>query len=181
MDNNHGFIINDGVLSGYTGKATEIVIPNGVKAIGDSAFENRSELVAVTVPGSVEHIGKAAFYGCTALERLVLKSGTHTIENDAFGECEALSRIMIEDGAGSVDIKPFEGTPWGDALIDLRTKAHNVRNGLCRHCGGTFDRYGQCTECGAARDYMNYGELPDNAWGAFIREEYLECERKGSD
>ena len=45
----------------------DVVIPDGVTDIGDSAFRGRSGLTNVTVPSSVTHIGAFAFEGCTSL------------------------------------------------------------------------------------------------------------------
>ena len=50
----------------------DVVIPDGVSDIGDSAFRGRSGLTGVTVPSSVTHIGTFAFEGCTSLARVRL-------------------------------------------------------------------------------------------------------------
>ena len=59
-------------LTGYTGKATNLVIPyelNGyrVSIIGKNAFANQFQLKSVTIPEGVTSIEGNAFYGCTGL------------------------------------------------------------------------------------------------------------------
>ena len=57
------FIINDsGVLTGYRGSATDVVIPDGVTEIGRRAFDGH-ELDSVRVPASVQTLAEEAFYG----------------------------------------------------------------------------------------------------------------------
>ena len=49
------FTIVDGVVTGYTGKASEIVIPDGVTAIGKEAFKN-ANINSVVIPDSCTQI-----------------------------------------------------------------------------------------------------------------------------
>ncbi len=58
-------IIANGVLEKYTGKDEEVVIPDGVTAIGDWAFAWAS-VKKVIIPDSVTRIGNGAFYKCSA-------------------------------------------------------------------------------------------------------------------
>ena len=56
------YVIQDGVLTKYTGEATDIAIPDGVTVIGRNAFEN-TYVEHVWVPASVQVLGSHAFSG----------------------------------------------------------------------------------------------------------------------
>ena len=54
------FIIEDGVLKEYVGEESDVVIPDGVTAIGDEAFYG-CDMETVFIPDSVISIGEGAF------------------------------------------------------------------------------------------------------------------------
>ena len=54
----------------------KIVIPKGVKSIGNEAFWNCSSLTSIEIPESVESIGSWAFADCDSLESVIFKGKT---------------------------------------------------------------------------------------------------------
>jgi len=56
------YVISDGVLTKYTGEATDIAIPDGVTVIGRNAFD-KTYVEHVWVPASVQVLGSSAFGG----------------------------------------------------------------------------------------------------------------------
>lgn len=60
---NGGFVINGGVLTDYTGTASEITIPSGVVEIGSGAFRDCTSIRKVTIPAFVKKIGYESFSG----------------------------------------------------------------------------------------------------------------------
>ncbi len=64
------FRIIDGVLKEYSGSEASVVIPEGVKEIGDGAFEGCTSLASVSIPEGVKEIGDGAFEGCTSLTEI---------------------------------------------------------------------------------------------------------------
>lgn len=76
-------IVGDGVLLGYNGSDTDVVIPNGVKYIGD-AFRDYIPLHTVTIPDSVTIIGALAFSGCNSMAEAIIPDSVIKISDSAF-------------------------------------------------------------------------------------------------
>lgn len=75
--------------------AGDVVIPEGVTAIGDNAFLGCEELTDVVIPSTVNSIGNSAFCNCIGLEEITIPEGVTSIGNNAFGGCGNLETIHI--------------------------------------------------------------------------------------
>ncbi|MBQ8020276.1 MAG: leucine-rich repeat domain-containing protein [Paludibacteraceae bacterium] len=76
-------------------ECTSVVIPDGVKEIGDYAFYKIFYgLTSVTLPESLESIGEMAFAGCDKLTTAELSSNLKTLGYGAFMYCEKLDLII---------------------------------------------------------------------------------------
>ena len=78
------FVIKDGVLEKYTGSGGDVVIPNGVKTIGNWAFRNCLSLCNISIPDSVTSIGDEAFSWCHGLEHITIPESVTSIGDEAF-------------------------------------------------------------------------------------------------
>ena len=58
---------------------TEVVIPEGVKSIGDSAFQYCERLKSIVIPEGVKRIGRHAFSYCTSLASIVISEGVESV------------------------------------------------------------------------------------------------------
>jgi len=77
----------------------DIVIPEGVTSIGDSAFFDCSGLKSVTIPSGVTSIGDSAFAGCSGLKSVTIPSSVMSIGRKAFYDCSGLGDgVVIRDG-----------------------------------------------------------------------------------
>lgn len=72
----------------------DIVLPSGLKAIGDSAFYECDSLSTVALPQSLETIGADAFSSCDRLSSVTL-GGVKDIGDNAFLNCPNLEAIVI--------------------------------------------------------------------------------------
>ena len=80
------------VLTGYTGKKEDLVIParlNGmaVTAIGAEAFKGKTALMTVTLPETIIEIGDYAFFRCENLTYVNLPAGIREIGRNPFASC----------------------------------------------------------------------------------------------
>ena len=120
MSNLFEFVIKNGVLEKYKGPGGDVVIPDGVTSIGDSAFKNCRTLTSVTIPDSVTSIGDRAFDGCRALKKIyftnlvawmgisgLMKLTDHNRELYLNGE--PLREIVIPKGLTSISEGAFYG------------------------------------------------------------------------
>ncbi|MDE7140857.1 MAG: leucine-rich repeat domain-containing protein, partial [Treponemataceae bacterium] len=89
------WVIRNGVLVGYNGSETDIVIPDGVTVIGNGAFAGNAALTGVEIPAGVTSIGDGAFSGCAALTGVEIPATVTTIGADAFKGCTDLADMTI--------------------------------------------------------------------------------------
>lgn len=96
MSDPQDFIIENGVLTKYTGPGGTIVLPNGLREIGCGAFSGRRDLEGdVVIPEGVEIIRESAFYDCIKLRSVTLPESLLTIEFHAFLDCRSLTEITL--------------------------------------------------------------------------------------
>lgn len=77
---------------------TNVYLPEGLKVIGSSSFQNCYSIVDLVVPNSVETIEESAFlmmaeYIPHQMKTVVLGTGLKTIQGDAFGNCDKIREI----------------------------------------------------------------------------------------
>ena len=100
------FTIEDGVLTGYSGKASKIEIPEGVTAIGQGAFEGNRRIKSVTIPDSCLQVGYEAFYDCQNLTELVLPDNGIWLSTRSFMSCYKLKTVTLPESV-MLGINPF--------------------------------------------------------------------------
>ena len=71
------FEIENGMLVGYHGEGGDVIIPDGVTAIGMSVFEGREDIRSMVIPEGVTEIGRYAFRDCRLMENTVNLSSFH--------------------------------------------------------------------------------------------------------
>ena len=104
-DDGFGYSTDGKTIVSYDGPGGDVVIPEGVTAIGDYAFLGNGTITSLTVPSSVRSIGRSAFEGCYSLTSVTLSDGLTSIGESAFSRCWRLTNLRLP--AGSVTIGDF--------------------------------------------------------------------------
>lgn len=86
--------------------ASESVMPQDIKSIGDYAFAH-SDIEKAEIPKGVESIGKYAFDACSKLTELYLPDGVKTIGASAFQGCSALTYAALPRSVEFVGTRAF--------------------------------------------------------------------------
>lgn len=82
----------------YT-KATDLVIPEGVTALGAHAFSDvRYVAGKIILPSTLETIGASAFHYNHGISKLEIPANVKRIEHDAFDQCSILSDVTLPEG-----------------------------------------------------------------------------------
>lgn len=74
---------------------TELVIPDSVTEVKDSAFFNCTNIKTITVPSNVKKLGDRAFFNCSSAEQISLSEGVEEIGEDTFNNCNKLTMVTI--------------------------------------------------------------------------------------
>lgn len=90
---------------------TSVTIPDSVTFISDSAFAYCFNLTNISIPNSVTSIGFSAFGGCTKLESITLPSSLRSISEALFSGCSQLTTIHIPVSVTSIGNCAFDVCP----------------------------------------------------------------------
>ncbi|EJP27418.1 leucine rich repeat protein [Prevotella sp. MSX73] len=91
-----------------------IIIPNGYKSIGKSAFKNTT-IKHITLPNSLESIGEEAFVECHNLKTIAFPAGLKTIGDKAFNNTKLMDVYFLGKEAPIVGNDAFDaGTYTGN-------------------------------------------------------------------
>ena len=126
-NNSNAYVMLGNVLVCYKGKEKDWKISKSVKAIGDTAALDNTDVKKITVPGTVTDIGYAAFAGDTALESVVLEDGVKKIGPQAFFTTSSLKEITIPKSVTQIDVSAigYRATNPGGNLSGV-CKAENL-------------------------------------------------------
>lgn len=72
-----------------------VVLPAGLKQIGERAFSGCGRLVQLVIPGSVERVGTLAFANCASLTRVRIEPGVQALGPSCFSKCTSLARVDV--------------------------------------------------------------------------------------
>lgn len=91
------FCIVGDILIKYNGNKSDVVIPDGVRIIGDGVFAGRLSIESVSFPASIEYIGNSAFRSCAHLGKVVFdaEDALPSIGENTFDGCPVETDSII--------------------------------------------------------------------------------------
>lgn len=103
--------VADGAFIAQT-QLKSIVLPAGVREIGDRAFAWCTSLTSVTFAGAgVRSIGESCFSNCISLVSVEFPDSLEYIAPNAFALCDQLETVTFEGNAPMLDV------PWRDTQV----------------------------------------------------------------
>lgn len=115
------FKIENGVLLEYMGTRDTVMIPKGIKEIGEKAFYNQREIKTVVIQNGVTKIANDAFCNCKKLTEVVFPDTLTEIGAFAFAYCESLDFVDIPESVREIGEYAFAET-YADIIVP-----HNCR------------------------------------------------------
>ena len=132
-----------------------LVLPEGLKTVGDLAFYGCDGLTAVTIPDSVTAIGEFAFGKCAGIQILDLGTGLVSIGRSAFEGCGAITALRLPGSLEHIGMKAFYRCAGIPALV-IPEKTADIGISAFAYCEGliTAEIRAPMTE---VPEYLFYG------------------------
>ena len=139
QDGNWYFTVenNEITITGYEEAPTgKLVIPSQIRglpvvAIGDSAFEECSEITELVLPNTLQVIGSSAFHNCGGITRLNIPRSVTAIGNNAFNRT-GITFIEIPNTVTSLGLGVFARAPLTSAKFE--SGIQNTGESTFRYC-----------------------------------------------
>lgn len=106
------FDILRGTLLRYKGEACDVVVPDGVTAIGSdesNGFYGCGSLTSAALPDGLVRISSYAFRGCSCLSSIEIPPTVREIRDGAFYGCSSLVSALLPEGIGEIRERTFYG------------------------------------------------------------------------
>ncbi len=111
LENKTILIIGNTILRYWVYDKEVIVIPDGIKKIGQSAFRNfdkkEDSLVEIVLPKSLRIIEANAFSSRKKLKKINIPNGVEEIVSGTFWECEQLEEVYIPASVNKIHLNAF--------------------------------------------------------------------------
>ncbi len=98
------FIISGGdYITGYRGDGGDVIIPDGITGIGDSAFMQNDNITNLVIPDGCTKIGMSAFSYCSELKTVTFEGDMEEIGMMSFLGCPNLEIVTFKGDITALD------------------------------------------------------------------------------
>jgi hypothetical protein len=118
--------------STYNDTTKKVILPDGLKTIGNSGFESCYALTEITLPDSVTEICPFAFWGCKNLKSVTLPKNLAVISSSMFRDCCNLKNLTIPDSVTTIEDDAFAAS--GLEQINIPQQLDKIQYGVFRYC-----------------------------------------------
>lgn len=91
----------------YNTEINEVILPDLLSEIPESAFEDCFELEYVNIPGSINLISNKAFKNCSNLQSVIVNNNNTVIDSNAFSGCVSLKCVINANNITSIGRNAF--------------------------------------------------------------------------
>lgn len=106
------------------------IVPDGTKAIGESAFFTCYNLKSVTLPEGLTVIGSNAFYSCGSMTGIELPNTLTVIGSGAFSYSSQMRDIVIPKGVTSIGYGAFSATNMDRINLEAGNTVYKAVDGV---------------------------------------------------
>ena len=142
-----------GAFAFYGKQITSVSLPEGLRAIGVSAFKDCRALKNIALPDGLSVISPGTFDGCESLEKIAIPNAVRKIQTSAFSGCNRLKEITWSFSLEEIGNEAFKGCY---SLNEIRIPPR------VRTIG-----YNAFADCWAAKSLVFYGKIESIGIGAF--------------
>lgn len=111
------FIISGNSITGYQGDGGDVVIPDGITEIGDSAFFQNDNITNLVIPDGCTKIGMSAFSYCSELKTVTFEGDMEEIGMMSFLGCPNLETVAFKGNITAFDEYDMNGGLSSNAFM----------------------------------------------------------------
>ena len=171
-------------------KIESVYIPDGVREIGDMAFNRCHEVLSLDIPQSVERIGIKCFDDMKSIRNLSLSGNLKKISHNAFTSLHSLKRLNVPEGVEIFDLDCFAHCSSLEK-VTLPSSLTTINRGVFWNCGNlkeiiipasvhTIGEY-VFYHCNSLTDVYNYSPIPQSVPPIFNKQGITLHVPKGSE
>jgi hypothetical protein len=127
--------IGDSAFENCSNLSRTLRIPNSVMCIGNGAFKDCSNITELEIEVGVTSIGDGAFMGCFGIIGLTIPNSVKSIGDNAFSGCTSITgHLTIPNSVKSIGDNAFSGCTSITGHLTIPNSVTSIGNGVFAEC-----------------------------------------------